>query len=221
MSSQALPFLTPEQYLEIERNAERKSEYWNGEMFAMAGATAPHNLVASNTSGLAHAQLRSKPCRVYHSDMRVRVLATGLNTYPDVVIVCGEQLFLDGLRDTLLNPKAIVEVLSPSTEAYDRGRKFGHYRQIESLEQYLLLSQDRMQAELFSRQPSGQWLLAFATHPEEFVDLSSVGCKLSLAECYEKVDFPLNSGESVAASDIAGSAMDPPVINTPPRTVLT
>ncbi len=124
------------------------------------------------------------------SDMRVRVLATGLNTYPDVAIVCGERLFLDGHRDTLLNPKVIVEVRSPSTEAYDRGRKFEHYRQIESLEQYLLLSQDRMQAELFSRQPSGQWLLAFATQPEELVDLSSVGCTLSLAECYEKVDFP-------------------------------
>jgi Uma2 family endonuclease len=220
MSSQALPFLTPEQYLEIERKAERKSEYWNGEMFAMAGASEPHNLVASNTASLAHAQLRSKPCRVYHSDMRIRVLATGLNTYPDIVIVSGERLFLDGLRDTLLNPKLIVEVLSPSTEAYDRGRKFEHYRQIESLEQYLLLSQDRMQAELFSRQPGGQWLLRFATRPEEFVELSSVGCRLSLAECYEKVDFPLNSSEP-AASDTAGSAMDPPAINTPPRTVLT
>ncbi len=190
MSSQAVPFLTPEQYLEIERKAERKSEYWNGEMFAMAGATAPHNLVASNTSSLAHAQLRSKPCRVYHSDMRVRVLAAGLDTYPDVIIDCGEELFLDGHRDTLLNPKVIVEVVSPSTEAYDRGRKFEHYRQIESLEQYLLLSQDRMQAELFSRQPSGQWMLAFATHPDEFVELSSDGCRLSLAECYEKVDLP-------------------------------
>ena len=190
MSTQAVSFLTPEQYLEIERKAERKSEYWNGEMFAMAGGTEPHNLVASNTASLAHAQLRSKPCRVYHSDMRIRVLTTGLDTYPDIVIVCGERLFLDGNRDTLLNPKVIVEVLSPSTEAYDRGRKFEHYRQIESLEQYLLLSQDRMQAELFSRQPSGQWLLTFATHPEEFVELSSVGCRLSLAECYEKVDLP-------------------------------
>ena len=149
MATQPRAFLTPEQYLEIERKAERKSEYWNGEMFAMAGATAPHNLVASNTSSLAHAQLRSKPCRVYQSDMRVRVLATGLNTYPDVVIVCGEQRFLDGHQDTLLNPKVIVEVLSPSTEAYDRGLKFAHYRQIESLDPYLLLSQDRMQAELF------------------------------------------------------------------------
>jgi Uma2 family endonuclease len=138
-----------------------------------------------------------------------------------VIIDCGEELFLDGHRDTLLNPKVIVEVLSPSTEAYDRGRKFEHYRQIESLEQYLLLSQDRMQAELFSRQPSGQWLLAFAAHPEEFVDLSSVGCKLSLAECYEKVDFPLNSGVPGAASDNAGSATDLPITNTPPRTAAT
>jgi Uma2 family endonuclease len=159
-------------------------------MFAMAGATEPHNLVASNAASLAHAQLRSKPCRVYHSDMRIRVLATGLNTYPDIVIVCGERLFLDGHRDTLLNPKVIVEVLSPSTEAFDRGRKFEHYRQMESLEQYLLLSQESMRAELYSRQPGGQWMLAFATQPDEFVELSSVGCRLSLAECYEKVDLP-------------------------------
>ncbi len=189
MSSQVVPFLTPEQYLEIERKAERKSEYWNGEMFAMA-AHPNHIICPPPTASLAHAQLRSKPCRVYQRDMRVRVLATGLNTYPDVVIVCGERLYLDGHHDTLLNPKVIVEVLSPSTEAYDRGPKFEHYGQIESLQQYLLLSQDRMRAELYSRQAGGQWLLTFASHPEEFVDLSSVGCTLSLAECYEKVDLP-------------------------------
>ena len=221
MSSQALPFLTPEQYLEIERKAERKSEYWNGEMFAMAGASEPHNLVASNAASLAHAQSRSKNCRVYRSDMRIRVLATGLNTYPDVVIVFGKPQCLDERQDTLLNPKVIVEVLSPSSEAFDRGRKFDNYRQIESLEQYLLLSQGRMQAELYSRQPGGKWLINFATHPEEFVELSSVGCRLSLAECYEKVDFPLNSSVPLDASDIAGSAMDPPATNTPPRRAVT
>jgi Uma2 family endonuclease len=217
MSSQALPFLTPEQYLEIERKAERKSEYWNGEMFAMAGASRAHNLIATNTTRQASTQLRSRICEVYQGDMRVKVVATGLNTYPDVVIGCGQLHHLDARQDTLLNPKAIAEVLSPSTEAYDRGRKFEHYGQIESLEQYLLLSQDRMRAELFSRQPGGKWLLTFATHPEEFVELSSVGCRLSLAECYEKVIFPAYP----AASDIAGSEMDPPAINTPPRTVLT
>jgi len=221
MSSQALPFLTPEQYLEIERKAERKSEYWNGEMFAMAGATEPHNLVATNTASLAFAQLRTKNCRVYRSDMRVQVAANAMYAYPDIVIVFGKPQCLDGHQDTLLNPKVIVEVLSPSTEAYDRGRKFEHYRQIESLEQYLLLSQEQMRAELYSRQPGGQWLITFATRPEEFVELSSVSCRLSLAECYEKVDFPLNSSVPLAASDTAGSAMDPPATNTPPRTVLT
>jgi Uma2 family endonuclease len=187
----------------------------------MPGPSEPHNLVATNTASLAYAQLRTKNCRVYRSDMRVQVAANAMYAYPDIVIVFGKPQCLDGHRDTLLNPKVIVEVLSPSTEAYDRGRKFEHYRQIESLEQYLLLSQDRMQAELFSRQPSGQWLLTFATHPEEFVELSSVSCRLSLAECYEKVDFPLNSSVPLAASDTAGSAMDPPATNTPPRTVLT
>jgi len=177
-------------HLEIERKAERKSEYWNGEVLEMPGASEAHNLIATNTSCLAGSQLRTKDCRVYRSDMRVQVAPNSMYAYPDIVIVFGKPECLDDHQDTLLNPKVIVEVLSPSTEAFDRGRKFEHYRQIESLEQYLLLSQDRMRAELYSRQPGGQWLVTFASQPEEFVDLSSIGCTLSLADCYEKVDFP-------------------------------
>src|SRR6266404_1708800 len=153
MSSVPKTFLTPEQYLEIERKAEFKSEYFQGEMFAMAGAREAHNLIALNLAAALHPQLRARPCRAYISDMRVRVSATGLYTYPDILVVCGEPQFLDERRDTLLNPNLIVEVLSPSTEAYDRGRKFEHYRSVESLSEYLLVSSERIIAELFTRQP--------------------------------------------------------------------
>jgi Uma2 family endonuclease len=189
VSTNPKPFLTPEQYLEIEREAEFKSEYFNGEMFAMAGAREAHNLLTTNVVGALHAQLRLGPCRTYANDMRVRVSATGLYTYPDVIVVCGERHFLDDRRDTLLNPKLIVEVLSPTTEAYDRGRKFEHYKTIESIAEYLLISSDRVHVDLFRRQPDGDWLLKSAGRVEEVLDLESVGCRLSLADLYEQVEL--------------------------------
>jgi Uma2 family endonuclease len=188
MSTQAKPFLTPEQYLEIERKAEFKSEYYQGEMFAMGGARFAHTVVVSNISGELHQQLRRGPCTVSSSDLRVRVSATGLYTYPDVVVVCDPQ-FLDGHFDVVLNPVLLVEVLSPSTEAYDRGRKFKHYRAIESLQAYLMLASDRVQADLYTRQPDGGWLLTSASNQEDVLSLPSIGCQLTLADLYEKVDF--------------------------------
>jgi Uma2 family endonuclease len=152
MSTQAKIFLAPKQYLEIERQAERKSEYWQGEMFALAGADEPHNLLVTNINGQLYTQLRSSACRIYSNDMRVRVSATGLYTYPDILVVCGVPQFLDGRRDTLLNPALIVEVLSPLTEAYDRGRKFEHYQSIDSLKQYVLAASERVHADLFTRE---------------------------------------------------------------------
>jgi len=190
MSSQPTTFLTPEQYLEIERTAECKSEYFAGQMFAMAGAGEGHNLLVANLVATFHHQLRSSPCRVYPSDMRVRVSATGLYTYPDVVVVCGKPRFLNEARDTLLNPSLLVEVLSPSTEAYDRGRKFEHYRSIESLNEYLLIASDRVHADWFTRQPDGRWLLASASRLEHSIDLQCAGCRLLLADLYERVDLP-------------------------------
>jgi Uma2 family endonuclease len=189
MATQPGTFLTPEQYLVIERAAEYKSEYYNGEMFAMSGAREVHNLIAVNLCADLHRQLRPRPCRVYMADMRVNVSASGLHTYPDATVVCGEPRFLDQTRDTLLNPDLIVEVLSPSTEAYDRGRKFEHYRSIESLREYLLVSTDRMIAELFTRQPDGRWLLTAAGRIEDVLDLQSVGCRIALADLYEGVDL--------------------------------
>jgi Uma2 family endonuclease len=189
MSTQPKTFLTPEQYLEIERKAEYKSEYYNGEMFAMAGAREAHNLITMNLGAQIHAQLRSGPCRVYSSDMRVSVSPTGLYTYPDIVVACESPRFLDGERDTLLNPTLIVEVLSPSTEAYDRGRKFGHYRTIESLNEYLMVSSERVGAELFTRQTDGAWLLTAASEIQDTLHLSATGCRLALADLYAKVEL--------------------------------
>jgi Uma2 family endonuclease len=121
--------------------------------------------------------------------MRVRVSATGLYTYPDVVVVCGKPQFAEDEMDNLVNPTVLVEVLSPSTEAYDRGRKFEHYRKIESLRQYLLVASDRVSVELFTRQASGQWLLSSAAGLEEEMDLESIECRLRVADIYDKVEF--------------------------------
>lgn len=192
--------LTSEEYLALERAAERKSEFLAGEMFAMAGANESHNLIATNLSRELSTQLRDRPCWVYGSDMRVKVSATGLYTYPDVTVVCGERQFEDARRDTLLNPTVIVEVLSSSTEAYDRGEKFAQYRQLDSLEEYLLVSQDRQRLERYVRQERGlEWLLTEANSPQAFVHLSAIGCDLALSEVYAKVEFlpgapPLRSG---------------------------
>ena len=189
MSTLSKTFLTAEEYLEIERKAEYKSEYYQGEMFAMAGASEAHNLLVWNLIRELGQQLRSRPCHAYPSDMRVRVSPAGLYTYPDVVVVCGERQFLTEQKDTLLNPTLLVEVLSPSTEAYDRGRKFDHYKSIESLGQYLLVATDRIHADLFTRQADGSWLLTSASRMEDSLDLQSVGCRLTLADLYEKVEL--------------------------------
>ena len=189
MSTQPKTFLTPEQYLEIERKAEYKSEYYGGEMFAMAGAREAHNLIAMNLLARIHQQLSSGPFRVYPSNMRVCVNPTGLYTYPDIVVACEHPRFLEAERDTLLNPTLIVEVLSPSTEAYDRGRKFGHYRAIESLAEYLVVSSERVGAELFTRQADGAWLLMAAGELTDTLQLTATGCRLTLADLYAKVEF--------------------------------
>jgi Uma2 family endonuclease len=158
-------------------------------MSAMSGAREAHNLIQGNLYVELRRQLRQRACRFYTSDMRVRVNASGLYTYPDATALCGEPLFLDDVRDTLLNPHLIVEILSPSTEAYDRGRKFGHYRTVESLREYLLISAERVSAELFIRQADGRWLLSAATNMEDVLDLQSVGCGIALADLYEDVDL--------------------------------
>jgi Uma2 family endonuclease len=187
MSLQIRPRLTVEEYLAHERAAEHKSEFFDGEMFAMAGASEEHVLIVANLTGELRAQLRGRPCRTYPADMRVQVSKTGLYTYPNVVVVCGEPLFEDEHRDTLLNPSLIIEVLSPSTEAYDRGGKFAHYQGLESLREYVLVAQDRCRVEQFVRQTEGQWLYSEVRDPGETIHLPSIGCDLALSEVYDKV----------------------------------
>ncbi len=181
--------LTEEQYLEIERAAASKSEYYDGEMFAVAGAKQAHNRLVANLIGALHRQFRSRPCDVYPSDMRIMVPATGLYTYPDVTAVCGDQRFLDDQNDTLLNPSLLIEVLSPSTEAYDRGRKFEQYQSIESLRENLLVASDRLHADLYSRQTDGRWLQTAVDTLEGSLKLESVNVEITMSDLYEKVDL--------------------------------
>ncbi|HEX3035918.1 MAG TPA: Uma2 family endonuclease, partial [Thermodesulfobacteriota bacterium] len=134
-------------------------------------------------------QMKGRPCKVYSNDMRVKVAPTGLYTYPDVVTLCGEAKFDDEQRDTLLNPTLIIEVLSKSTEGYDRGEKFEHYRKLESLAEYLLVSQDKHHVDYYVRQPNNQWLLSEAGNLQATVQLPSISCNLALTEVYDKVDI--------------------------------
>ena len=189
MSSRPKSYLTPQEYLAIERASETKNEYFNGEVFAMVGASRKHNLIAGNIFGELRQQLKGKPCEAYTNDMRVRIPTTGLYTYPDVVVVCGEPQFEDEYIDTLLNPTLIVEVLSESTESYDRGRKAGFYRTVESIAEYLLVSQDEYRVEQYVKQPDGRWLLTDICSLEIAVELSSIRCTLPMKEVYGRVSF--------------------------------
>lgn len=189
MEPQPKPYLTPEDYLAIERQAETKSEYLDGEMFAMTGGSCWHSLAIGNLVRELSLQLRKRPCQVYPSDLRVHIPATGLYTYPDVIVVCGEPRFQDEHQDTLLNPTVIIEVLSPTTEAYDRGKKFQHYQSIESLAEYLLVSQSEPRVEQFLRQDDNRWLLTTTTGLKAVLTLPSIQCELALAEVYEKIVF--------------------------------
>jgi Uma2 family endonuclease len=189
MSTLPRNFLTEEQYLEHDRAAEHKSEYYDGEMFAMAGAGLAHNRIVVNTGASLHAQLRGKPCEALPSDMRTRIGSAARYAYPDVTVVCGKPEVLDHRKDILLNPTVIVEVLSPSTAAFDHGFKFDMYTAIPSLREYVLIATDRVSVEVFARQPDGRWLLTKALRIEDAVELESVGCRLSLSDIYDRVEF--------------------------------
>jgi Uma2 family endonuclease len=188
MTSQAKVRITPEEYLAIERQAAYKSEYFNGEMFAMSGASPRHVLIVTNVVAELRRQLKQRPCTVYSTDLRVKVSPTGLYTYPDVIVVCDQPQFNDEQKDTLLNPTLIVEVLSESTKDYDRGEKFEHYRTLTSLAEYVLIAQDKPHFEHFVRQPDNRWLLAETNRLEDTIHLPSIACDLALAEIYDKVD---------------------------------
>ncbi|MEO5951329.1 MAG: Uma2 family endonuclease [Chloroflexia bacterium] len=189
MASVARKTYTPEEYLELERNAEYKSEYINGEIYAMAGASVDHITISSNLLAEIHQQLKGKPCRVFNSDLRIKVNPTGMYTYPDITAVCGTIRLEDTKQDTLLNPTLIAEVLSPSTEAYDRGEKFAHYRKLPSLQEYILISQDKILVERYIRQGE-DWLLSAFSDPNATLNLTSINCAIPIASIYTDVDFP-------------------------------
>ncbi len=190
MLPQRKPMLTPAEYLALERQSETKSDYWNGEVYALAGTSRAHGLIVANLTFSLVGQLKKRPCEVYPGDMRVKAAAHAAYTYPDVVVVCGRPEFEDSERDTLLNPTVLIEVLSPSTEAYDRGAKFEAYRSLPSLADYLLVAQDRAVVELYTRQADDRWLLTTFTGLEAVVQIESIGCELRLADLYDKVEFP-------------------------------
>jgi Uma2 family endonuclease len=189
MSTQPKTFLTPEQYLEIERKAECKSEYYNGEMFAMAGASEAHVVIVANLVGELRQQLKGRPCRVTSNDLRLRVLPSGLYTYPDVMVVCGESQYADNRKDTVLNPVVIVEVLSESTRDYDRGQKFQFYRALPSVQEYVTIAQDSPHIEHWTRQQENLGLLAEFNDLSQSVRLISIDCVLKLSEVYDKVEW--------------------------------
>jgi Uma2 family endonuclease len=192
MSAQLkIAYITPEEYLSLERQADYKSEYFDGEIFAMAGASEEHNQIAANVLAEIHTQFKKRPCRVYANDMRVKVSPTGLYTYPDIVAVCGERNFDDEQKDTLLNPTVIIEVLSSSTANYDRGEKFEHYRTLASLTEYILIAQSKYHIDHYVRQTNHQWVLSETSDLQETIELPSIQCTLALSDVYDKVKIDL------------------------------
>lgn len=195
---ETLPAFTPEEYLAFERGAESRHEYLDGLIYAMAGSNPEHSTICANVSAMITRQLRGGPCRPFSADMKLRCASLpsttcrrrGLYAYPDFMVVCGEPVFQDESRDVLTNPTLIVEVLSPSTEAYDRGEKFLRYQELASLTDYLLVAQRYPCVEHFARQASGQWLLTIETRLTGRLSIASVHCQLPLAEVYEWVTFP-------------------------------
>jgi Uma2 family endonuclease len=188
-------FIAAADYLTLERQAETKSEYLNGCIYTMSGASRNHNVITVNLARRLGNQLSGRPCQPFVADMRVKVSPTGLYTYPDALVVCGKPRFEDAQVDTLLNPTVIIEVLSDSTEAYDRGGKFAHYRTLESLTDYLLIAQNEPRIEHYCRQADGAWRYVAADSLQAQVEIATIGCVLRLGEVYERVSFP---GASVA-----------------------
>jgi len=187
MSTQAKTIFTPEEYLELERKAEYKSEYYKGQIFAMSGVSRWHDWIETQLSVLIGQHLRGKRCMMFSDSMRVLAVASGLYTYPDLSVACEKPQFAGPHVDTLTNPTLLVEILSPSTENYDRGNKAKLYREIPSLRELLIVSQDTYEVELYRRQPNDTWSLIAAKGLEATIELQSIGYTLQLRELYEVV----------------------------------
>ncbi len=190
MSTQVIKRYTVEEYLELERKAEYKSEFLNGQIFAMAGASLAHCAITVNLTAEVVIHLRGKSCQAFSNDMKVRTSRPGLYAYPDLTIVCDEPKFHDEQKDVLINPTVIFDVLSPSTEAFDRGGKFFRYQNIESFTDYVLIAQDEARVEHFIRQADDAWLLYIVRGLDKKLQLASIDCTISLAGIYDRVAFP-------------------------------
>ena len=185
LPQQYLPALSPEQYLDLERSSEMRHEYLDGLVYAMAGESRDHSRICFNLATTVGAQIRERNCEGFSPNLKVRAGATGLYAYPDLMIVCGEAVFHDDKGDVLLNPSVIFEVLSPSTEKYDRGEKSLRYRtQIESLQDYVLVAQDEMRIEHHHRQPDGNWTELIIEGKDSVLGLDSIECQIPLEEVY-------------------------------------
>ena len=195
----ARTYLTPEEYIAAERKATLKSEYLSGEIIAMSGASLAHNLITMNTANQLYNQLVESGCRVFTGDMRVGIGAGVSYFYPDVAVVCGDLRFEDDAFDTLVNPRVIIEVLSDSTANYDRGEKFIRYRQLESLQEYILISQDQVQVDHYLRQGE-QWVLSEFNTLEDVLSLVSIGAELPLRQVYRFVEFETDVSVETARS---------------------
>jgi Uma2 family endonuclease len=189
--------MSPEEYLEFERSSDIRHEYLDGHLYAMAGESLSHSQVCINLSGELRNALKGTPCQVLSPNMKVRTSNASLFSYPDATVVCGDPLFHDSKTDVLINPKVIFEVLSPSTEKYDRTTKFMRFRMgNETLSDYILVSQDKPFVEHFTRQADGDWRYRSYNALTDSLEIGSVGVELSLAEVYERVEFePLDEPE--------------------------
>ncbi len=181
------PVIDAEGYLALDRDSQERHEYVDGDIFAMTGASRHHNLITLNTAASLHGQLQNRPCEIYNNDMRVSISPQNTYVYPDIVVVCHKPEFIDTHLDTLLNPLLIIEVLSSSTEAYDRGKKFVHYRSLESLQAYVLIAQEEARVEYYQRGQAGQWVLSETSDLESVIHLDVIDCQLALADVYAKV----------------------------------
>ena len=187
MLAQPKPHYTPESYLELERKAALKSEYFKGEIFAMAGASRNHNRITENLSGELYAFLKGKRCQSFSSDMRLHIPSNSLYTYPDLVVVCGEPELLDSKFDTLLNPTVIIEVLSDSTKDYDRGRKFMLYRNIPTFQEYILVDSEQIRVEAWYKPENGFWTLRKETGGvDDSLTIQMLDLTLPLRDIYEQ-----------------------------------
>ena len=195
---QRVAVLTPEEYLTIERAATYRSEFYRGEMFAMSGGTPKHSMISLNVTGELRSRLKGRRCAPYESNLRIKC-STGLYTYPDASVICGELEFDDQRKDTVLNPTLLVEVLSKSTEAYDRGKKFDHYRTIPTLLEYLLVLQGEPTIQRFWRNDDGSWTLTAVTGLDQTLKLLSIDVELPLAEIYDRIDFTPDEANDEAA----------------------